>query len=96
METATITIRHTSGLHARPLATFVQLAKSFNADIRVENLTTHKGPINGKSPLHLLTLAAQQGHEVRISADGPQGAAALAALLQLIERDFAPAHEQEL
>lgn len=89
MAEAVIRIDHASGLHARPLAAFVQVAKGFDAEIKVENLTARKGPMNGKSPLHLLMLTAQRGHELRISASGPQGDEALAALVRLIESDFA-------
>jgi phosphotransferase system HPr (HPr) family protein len=88
MAEAVIRIDHASGLHARPLAAFVQVAKGFDADIKVENLTNGKGPMNGKSPLHLLMLTVQHGHEVRIHASGAQGDEALAALLRLIENDF--------
>lgn len=86
---AVVTISHDSGLHARPLAIFVRAAKGFTANIWVENLTTGKGPSNGKSPLELLMLAAQRGHHLRIRAEGTQGAAALDALVKLVEHDFA-------
>lgn len=89
MAEAVIRIDHASGLHARPLAAFVQVAKGFDADVQVENLTNRKGPMNGKSPLHLLMLTAQSGHELRIRTSGPQEEAALAALVRLIEANFA-------
>lgn len=89
MAEAVVTIGHASGLHARPLAVFVRVAKGFTAEIQVENLTTGKGPLNGKSPLQLLMLAAQQGHQLRISAEGAECDAALAALVRLVEYDFA-------
>ncbi|GAB4447172.1 MAG: HPr family phosphocarrier protein [Chloroflexi bacterium OHK40] len=88
MYETTVTIRHASGLHARPLAAFVKLAKGFAAEITVRNLTTGKGPVNGKSPVNLLMLTAQQGHELRISASGDDAEAALAALALLVESDF--------
>lgn len=88
MADAVVRIEHAAGLHARPLAAFVQVAKGFDAEIKVENLTNHKGPINGKSPLHLLMLTALRGHELRISTSGPQGDQALAALVRLVENNF--------
>ncbi|KAA3647308.1 MAG: HPr family phosphocarrier protein [Chloroflexi bacterium] len=84
----TITIQHEAGLHARPLSAFVKKASQFEADIEVSNVTNGKGPSNGKSPLKLLLLAAQQGHEVKVSAEGQQAEEALAALKSLIENDF--------
>jgi phosphocarrier protein FPr len=79
-----VIIAGAAGLHARPLAAFVKLAKSFDADVQVENLTAQKGPANGKSPVHLLLLTAQQGHEIRIRTSGPEGEAALDALAHFI------------
>lgn len=88
MVEATVQIAHAAGLHARPLALFVKLAKSFAADIEVSNLTTGHGPVNGKSPVHLLLLKAGQGHALRISAKGPQADQAVAALVALVKADF--------
>jgi phosphotransferase system HPr (HPr) family protein len=85
----TVQISNDAGLHARPLAAFVKVAKRFESAIEVQNLTTGKGPMNGKSPVQLLLLTAQQGHTLRISADGQDAEAALAALVQLVEADFA-------
>lgn len=84
----TITIHHEAGLHARPLAVFVKTANQFEADIEVTNLSNEKGPSNGKSPLKLLLLATQQGHEIKVRADGEQAEEALAALKTLIESNF--------
>jgi phosphotransferase system HPr (HPr) family protein len=89
MHDAVVRIAHESGLHARPLAAFVKLAKGFEAEIKVQNMTTGKGPVNGKSPVHLLMLTAQQGHELRITASGADAEAALAALVGLVAADFA-------
>ena len=88
MAEATIRVAHESGLHARPLAAFTKLAKGFDAEIQVENLSTGKGPASAKSPVHLLLLTIKSGQEMRIRATGPQAEAALAALVALVERDF--------
>jgi len=84
----TLTIHHAEGLHARPLTLFVKTAKGFKSDIRVRNVTTGSKTVNGKSPLELLLLAAQQGHEIGITATGPDAEEALAALRQLVEKNF--------
>lgn len=80
-----ITITNEVGLHARPLALFVQTAKQFESEIQVANLSSAKGPSNGKSPLNLLLLAVHSGMEINVSADGPDAEQALAALKELIE-----------
>ena len=88
MPEVTLTIHHEAGLHARPLAVFVKTAKTFDADITVKNLTTGKGPANGKSPLSLLLLGAQKGHQILINTTGPDADKAILALTKLVEHNF--------
>ena len=87
-EQLVLTIDHSAGLHARPLAQFVKVAKQFNAAINVWNITLEKGPARGDSPLKLMLLTVQQGHEIKIEADGEQANEALTALKSLIENNF--------
>ncbi len=77
----TITIVHRQGLHARPAALFVQMAKRF--DCRV---TVKKGRkiVDGKSIMGLLTLAAGRGARISIVTDGPDAAKALESLVELV------------
>lgn len=88
MSTITITIEHEAGLHARPLAKFVKVAKQYDAAVEVTNLTREKGPVNGASPLKLMLLAISQGHTIEINAQGPQADEVLQALRSLIENNF--------
>lgn len=88
MSTVTVTVTHEAGLHARPLAKFVKLAKGYDAEIEVTNLTRGKGPVNGASPVKLMLLAVLQGHELEISAQGPQADEALQALETLVVNNF--------
>jgi phosphotransferase system HPr (HPr) family protein len=83
-----ITIHHSAGLHARPLAQFVKTAKSYDAIVQVYNLTNGKGPANGMSPLNLMLLAVQKEHEIKVVTDGPQAEEALEGLKVLIESNF--------
>jgi phosphocarrier protein HPr len=85
---AEFTIKSEVGLHARPAAIFVKKAASFSSDIKIENLTNGKGPINAKSMLSLMTAAIEHNHQVRIIADGPDEAEAIEALGKLIEENF--------
>jgi len=86
--TLRLAIRNRLGLHARPAARFVQTAAGFDADVQVTNLTSGRGPASGRSLNGLATLGVRQGHEVLVSAHGPQAAAGLAALEDLAKRDF--------
>jgi phosphotransferase system HPr (HPr) family protein len=88
MPELSIVIHHEAGLHARPLAQFVQKAKIYDASIKVYNLTSGKGPVNGLSPLNLMLLAVQKDHQIKIVADGPQAEQVLEGLKALIESNF--------
>lgn len=84
-----ITVFHEAGLHARPLAQFVKTVKQYDAQVTVWNKTLNKGPARGESPVKLMLLTVQRGHAIRIEAEGAQSADVLAALRDLIQRDFA-------
>lgn len=73
------------GLHARAAAKFVKVAAGFQADIEVR-----KGDqsVSGQSIMGLMMLAAGIGSTVEISASGEDAEAAMAAVLDLIERKF--------
>ena len=86
--TLRLDIRNPLGLHARPAARFVQTAAGFDANVQVLNLTSGRGPASGRSLNGLATLGIRQGHEILVSAHGPQAAAALDALADLAKRDF--------
>ena len=86
--TVRLQIRNPLGLHARPAARFVQAAAGFDASVEVTNLTSGSGPASGRSLNGLATLGIRQGHEILVSADGAEAAAALDALAALAARDF--------
>jgi phosphocarrier protein HPr len=85
----TVIIQNPLGLHARAAARFVHAASTFACRIRVMRAGRE---VDGKSIMGLLLLAAAQGSEISISADGPDEEAAVAALCALIGRglDEAP------
>lgn len=83
-----VVVRHEVGLHARPASSFVELASSYQCDIRVRNLTNNAGPVNAKSILSILTLGVNQCHEIEIETSGEQGEEALSSLLNLVENNF--------
>ena len=84
----TLTIVNEIGLHARPAALFVQTASEFQSDIKVRNLTTGSSAVSAKSMFSVLSLGAQKGHQIAVSADGPDAAEALDALRKLVESGF--------
>lgn len=89
MTEAHLIIDRPSGLHARPAALFVRTAAQFQASIRARNLSRDaEREADVKSILSLMTLGIEQGHEILVRADGPDEAAAIAALRQLVEHDF--------
>jgi phosphocarrier protein HPr len=81
----TVTIANKQGLHARPAAEFVKLAKSFDAEIFV---VKEEVEVNGKSILGLMMLAAEFGAELTIRADGSDADAAVDGLCALVAMGF--------
>jgi len=73
------------GLHARAAARFVRLAERFEAEVRVAKDDLE---VAGTSILGLMMLTATTGSTLRLSATGPQAAAALEALVELVARGF--------
>ncbi|TLP48713.1 phosphoenolpyruvate--protein phosphotransferase [Cohaesibacter sp. CAU 1516] len=76
----TITSPH--GLHARPATALIDLAKSFDANIRVRN-GMKAG--DAKSLIGLLKLGIDHGSTIRVSAEGPDAIKALAAIQTAFE-----------
>ena len=80
MQTVELTLRNASGLHARPAALFIQAAAKFASKITVENLDRATQPVDAKSILMVLTIGVGRGQRVRVTADGPDEAEAIATL----------------
>lgn len=80
-----VTVVNRLGLHARAAARFVRLAERFRARIEVakDDLV-----VAGTSILGLMMLTAATGAVLKLSASGPDAAAALEALARLVERGF--------
>ena len=82
---AEVTIPNKKGLHARASAQFVRCASNFTAQVRV---TREGHTVGGTSIMGLMMLAAGQGHSVLIETEGQEAAAALEALIKLVESGF--------
>jgi len=85
VEVCDLPILNALGLHARAAAKFVHTAGRFTAQIKVARGDRE---VDGKSIMGLLLLAAAQGSTIRITADGPDEAEAIAALCALAMRGF--------
>jgi phosphocarrier protein FPr len=85
---AVFTIANRHGLHARPAARLVSEMRGLDASVRLRNLTTGTDPVPAASLSRVATLAALHGHQVEISASGPQAAEAIDHLLALAARNF--------
>ena len=82
---ATVEIKNSLGLHARPAALFVQLASGFNSTITVEK---DGESVNGKSLMGLLMLSAGCGSILKLVAEGDDCEKALASIEGLINGKF--------
>ena len=95
MPETTLTVRNPSGLHARPAATFVRAAAGFASEVQVTNLTRDpQRSASAKSVLGVMGLGVSSGHEIRLSADGPDADEALDTLSRLVESGIGEALEQ--
>jgi phosphocarrier protein len=85
MQTAKLVIINKVGLHARPAALFVKSAMAYQAAI-----TVAKGDktANAKSLLSVLGLGVCQNDEIVITAEGPDEAEAMKALIELVQGKF--------
>ena len=77
----TVSVVHRQGLHARPAALFVQMAKRFTSRVTVKK---GRKIVDGKSIMGLLTLAAHQGSRISIITDGSDAPEALERLVELV------------
>lgn len=93
MESVELEIRNPSGLHARPASVFVKTAAGFRSRVQIENLTRGTAPGDAKSILTMLAAGVQRGHLVRITAEGEDETAAIAALTELVHSGIGEALE---
>ena len=68
MKSVKVHIKNKKGLHARPSSLFVQLVTKYDSDISVKS---EDETVNGKSIMGPMLLAAEEGRELELIADGP-------------------------
>ncbi|TBN57573.1 HPr family phosphocarrier protein [Glaciihabitans arcticus] len=86
--TAEVTLVNPAGLHARPVSMLVKTVSEFDAAVKLEDLTSGKGPVSAASLIAVLTLGSAQGNVIRISATGPQAADAVEAVRAMAADGF--------
>jgi phosphotransferase system HPr (HPr) family protein len=67
MKEKKITVKIASGLEARPVALFVQVASRFSSSIYVE---IQDKKVNAKSIMGMMSLGVLEGEDITIIADG--------------------------
>jgi multiphosphoryl transfer protein len=80
-----VTLTNPLGLHARPAAQLIRLARRFHANVTIENSSVPAGPFDATSINGVLSLGGRQGHRLRLRARGDQAQEALAGLGEFIE-----------
>ncbi|MCR8913641.1 HPr family phosphocarrier protein [Marinobacter panjinensis] len=80
-----ITIINKLGLHARAAAKLVATASDFESSVQISR---NDRKVDAKSIMPVMMLAASQGTEVELIADGPDESEAIEALSALIDDYF--------
>ena len=88
MTEVVLTIKNNDGLHGRPAADFIKKGREFGSKITIQNLSRPDSKEVALTVVGLLNIAVRQGHQIRVRAEGPDEAAAIAALTQLVEENF--------
>ena len=85
MVTKEVTVTNSVMLHARPATFFIQKANTYKCSIWVEK---EERRVNAKSLLGILSMGVTEGTTITLIADGPDEAAALKGLADMIENGF--------
>jgi phosphocarrier protein HPr len=89
--TGAILIEHEVGLHARPSVKLTKLAKTFAS--KIELGLSEDGPwIDAKSIVKVMAFKAAKGATLHFRAQGGDANQAVAALVDLVRRDFDESH----
>lgn len=84
---AQVLVTHDVGLHARPSVKFTKLAKAFAA--RIDLALQEGGPwFDAKSIVKVMAAKAPKGSTLYLRAEGQDASDAIAALVELVERNF--------
>ncbi|MDP6542243.1 MAG: HPr family phosphocarrier protein [Phycisphaerales bacterium] len=84
--TSKVKIPNRLGMHARPATVFAEVAGQFEANITVSH--GEHDPVDGKSIMQLMMLAATQDTTLEIIAVGGDATAAIKELKSLVSNGF--------
>jgi len=88
MAERSVAIQNKLGLHARASARLAVTASAYPCDVFI---CKDGIEVNGKSIMGIMMLAAGKGSQITIRTEGKQDAAALSAIVQLINERFGEA-----
>jgi len=80
----TVSVNNRKGLHMRPAEQLVRTASRFESEI---TLVKDAVPVNGKSILGVMMLAAEYGSSITVEIDGPDETDALKAITEMFDQD---------
>jgi phosphocarrier protein HPr len=81
----TVIVTNPAGLHARPGAAIAKAVRRFKSKVWIGN---HKEVVDAGNILELLTLAAEQGSELTLTAKGPDAQQALDAVVEELAKHY--------
>ncbi|MFI6871191.1 dihydroxyacetone kinase phosphoryl donor subunit DhaM [Nocardia sp. NPDC050406] len=81
---ADVAVSDEHGLHARPAAQLVSALRDLDAQVHLRNASTGAGPVPGNSLSLVMTLGAERGHTVTVTATGPEAATAIERIRALL------------
>ncbi len=80
----TVSVKNRKGLHMRPAEQLVRLASRFKSEVTLVKDTV---PVNGKSIMGVMMLAAEYGSLITIEIEGPDETDALKAISDIFDQD---------
>ena len=83
-----VTISNKLGMHARPAMIFVETASKFESQIKVCRSDQQSDCVDGQSIMQMMMLAATQGTQIEITAQGSDAQDAVSKLVALVNSNF--------
>ena len=80
----TVSVKNKKGLHMRPAEQLVRLASRFESEV---TFVKDAVPVNGKSIMGVMMLAAEYGSSITIEIEGPDETDALEAISEIFDQD---------
>ena len=91
MTEMTAVVRNVDGIHMRPSQVILDTVADYPGDVRVESA---QGQADLHSIMGLLTMALEQGAQVKISVTGPEESDVCRKLVELFETEFDFRHHE--